>query len=75
MSYVLILTMSMFAGQYNALSSSQAIEHVPGFTTMEECQQAGNAWLRQQRAIRSQIHRREVSALCIRRADTKKAGD
>lgn len=67
MEYVLILTLTMFGGQYNALASSQAVEHVPGFATMAECTEAGNAWLRQQRAIQSSMQRREVTALCVRR--------
>ncbi|XQA74647.1 hypothetical protein ACM9XA_03660 [Xanthomonas sacchari] len=70
MNFVLILTLTMFAGQYNSLSSSHAITSVSGFSSMDECLAAGNAWLKQQRAITSSMQRREVSALCVKRSGT-----
>jgi len=67
MEYVLILTMTMFGGQYNALSSSQAVDHIPGFASEAECKAAGDAWLRQQRAITTSMQRKHATALCVRR--------
>lgn len=67
MEYVLILTMTMFGGQYNALSSSQAVDHIPGFVSEVECKAAGDAWIRQQQAIRTSIQRKQTTALCVRR--------
>lgn len=65
MEYVLILTLTMFGGQHNAMSGTTSIEHIGGFATNAECLAAGNAWIDQQKVITSNMQRKHQSALCV----------
>jgi hypothetical protein len=58
--FVLILTL---IGNTN--QSGQAIEHIGGFGSEQQCIDAGNAWLK---AV-SQTYGRIPRALCVKRAE------
>lgn len=62
MTYTLILTMSLFSGQYNALSASSSIDHIQGFSNEAQCLSAGNAWLKQ---LREAGTRGIIRAICV----------
>lgn len=66
--YTLILTVVLTAGQYNALAANSSITTVPGFATQEQCLDAGNRWLAQVRANRSNMIRERHMAMCVQAA-------
>lgn len=65
--YTLILTVILTAGQYNALASDSTVTAIDGFHTNAQCLEAGNRWLSQARANRSNMIRERHMALCVRK--------
>ena len=61
-TYTLILTLAI---RYSA--PAVAIQTIPEFTTVEECQAAGNAWLEQQNRRLDVFYSIRASALCVRK--------
>lgn len=57
--YVLVLTLAGGTTQ-----SGQAIDHIRGFGTLEQCQAAGDQWLAQMKATSAQVAR----AVCLHTA-------
>jgi hypothetical protein len=53
--YVLILTLLVYRGI--------AIDHVPGFTSLQSCLDAGNAWIKNTQDFGTYLNRK---AVCVK---------
>lgn len=65
MTYTLILTIVLTAGQYNALAGDSTVTAIDGFATNEQCVSAANRWLAQVRTGKSNVIRERAMAMCV----------